>query len=96
MVKTGGIASCFNAMDGKPLYMLKRINNFGSYFASPIAADGKIFVTGENGFVVVLADSPKLQILAKNDMGDTCMATPAVADGRLYIRTKESLFCISK
>ena len=92
----GGIASCFDAKHGAPVYMLKRINNFGNYYASPIAGDGKIFVAGENGFIVVLADSPKLEVLAKNDMGDTCIATPAIADGRLYVRTKESLYCIGK
>jgi outer membrane protein assembly factor BamB len=96
LVKQGGIASCFDAKTGKTVYMLKRINNFGNYYASPVAGDGKIYVTGENGFIVVLADSPKMEILAKNDMGDTCIATPAIADGRLFVRTKETLYCIAK
>lgn len=94
VVKQGGISSCFNAADGKPLWSLKRISNLGNYYASPVAADGKIFVTGENGFIVVLADSPSLEILAKNDMGDSCLATPAIADGRLFVRTKEKLICV--
>src|SRR4029077_10624430 len=58
VVKQGGISSCFDAATGKTVWMLKRINNFGNYYASPVAADGKIFVTAENGFVVVLEDAP--------------------------------------
>ena len=53
------------------------------YLASPVAGDGKIYVTGENGFIVVLSQGPTLNILAKNDMGEPCIATPAIADGRL-------------
>jgi outer membrane protein assembly factor BamB len=51
-------------------------------------------VTGENGVIVVLADEPELKVLAKNDLGETCIATPAIADGRLFIRTRTKLYCI--
>ena len=61
-----------------------------------MAGDGKIYAIGENGFVVVLAQGPKVNVLAKNDMGEPCLATPAIADGRLYIRTREKLYCISE
>ena len=95
VVKSGGIASCFDATDGSTVWDRTRIKNFGDYYASPIAADGKIFLAGRNGFVVVLADGPELKILAKNDLGEEIFATPSVADGRLFIRTRESVFCIS-
>jgi outer membrane protein assembly factor BamB len=75
---------------------MSRIGNLGDYYSSPIAGDGKIYVTGENGFVTVLAQGEKLEVLARNDMGEPCVATPAIADGRLYIRTREKLFCISE
>jgi outer membrane protein assembly factor BamB len=96
VVKRGGISSCFNANTGEQHWYLKRIRNLGEYYASPVAGDGKIYVTGENGFVMVLADEPNLRILAKNDMGDTCIATPAIADGRLFFRTKTALLCVSE
>lgn len=94
VVKRGGLASCFETASGKALWETKRINNLGDYYASPVAGDGKIFVTGENGFVVVLADTPELTVLARNDMGGSCVATPAIANGAIYIRTREKLFCV--
>ncbi len=45
--------------------------------------------------IVVLAAGPELKVLAKNDMGETCIAGPAIADGRLFIRTRTTLFCVS-
>ena len=95
LVKKGGISACFNASTGKTLWPRKRIGNFGNYYASPVAGDGKIYVTGENGFIVVLKQADKQIVLAKNDMGESCIATPAIADGRLFIRTLTKLYCIS-
>jgi outer membrane protein assembly factor BamB len=96
VVKKMGVAASFDIDDGKTLYEQKRIRNLGNYYASPIAGDGKIYVTGENGFVVVLKDAPQLEVLAKNDVGDSCVATPAIADGRLYVRTLNKLYCFAE
>lgn len=95
VVKKGGLSSSFDIATGKAHWELARIRNLGDYYASPVAGDGKIYIVGENGFVVVLAQGPKLEVLAKNDMGEACLATPAIADGRIYIRTREKLYCIS-
>lgn len=96
IVKRGGISSCFDIAKGDTLWKLSRIGNLGDYYSSPIAGDGKIYVTGENGFIVVLAQGEKLEVLARNDMGEPCVATPALADGRIYIRTREKIFCIGE
>ncbi len=96
LVKRGGLSSCFDAATGETLWETRRIDNLGEYYASPIAADGKIYCVAENGFVVVLADGPKLRLLAHNDMGESCVATPAIADGALFIRTREKLYCIAE
>ncbi len=93
IVKKGGLSSSFDAATGKSHWELSRIRNIGDYYASPVAGDGKIFVTGENGFIVVLEQGLKLNILATNDVGESCVATPAIADGRLFVRGRESLFC---
>lgn len=95
LVKSGGMSSCYDAKDGKTLWDRNRLGNFGDYFASPIAADGKVFIAGKNGFVVVLEDGPEMKVLGKNDIGEEIIATPSIADGRLFIRTRESLVCVS-
>jgi outer membrane protein assembly factor BamB len=95
VVKGGGMSSCYDAKDGKTLWDRTRLGNFGDYFASPVAADGKVFIAGKNGFVVVLEDGPELKVLAKNDIGEEIIATPSIADGRLYVRTRENLFCVA-
>ena len=94
LVKGGGIATGFEIGGGKKLWGPKRINNTCEYFASPIYADGKIYIAGENGYMVVLKSSDKLEILAKNDMGEPIVATPAIAGGRMVIRTRGHLYCV--
>lgn len=94
LIKAGGIATCFELGQGKPLFGPERINNAGDYFASPVYGDGKIFVASENGRIVVLKDAPKLEVLSVNDMGDSILGTPAIADGALFIRTRKALLRI--
>lgn len=96
VVKAGGLSSCFDAEKGEAYWERERIRNLGDYYASPITADGKIYVAGRNGFVVVLEDSNGLKVLAKNDLGGEILATPAIADGRLFIRTREKIYCIAE
>ncbi|MHC4877835.1 MAG: outer membrane protein assembly factor BamB family protein [Planctomycetota bacterium] len=94
LIKGGGIATCFETAAGKPLYGPERIQNAGEYFASPVMGDGKIYVAGENGNVVVLQNGPELEVLAVNDLGDSILANPAIADGALFIRTRSKLLRI--
>lgn len=95
LVKSGGMSSCYDAKDGKTLWDRSRLGNFGDYFASPVAADGRVYIAGKNGFVIVLEDGPELKVVGKNDIGEEIIATPAIADGRLFIRTRENLFCVA-
>ena len=95
LIKGGGISTCFEIEKGELLWGPKRIQNECGYFASPVYADGKIFIAGDNGYVVVLENGPELKILAKNDMGEGILGTPAIADGRLFVRTRSRLFCIA-
>ena len=96
VVKKGGISAAFDLSDGKTIWTKKRIRNLGNYYASPIAGDGKIYVTGENGFIIVLKAGETVEVLAKNDMGDSCVATPAISNGHLYIRTLNGIYCVGK
>ena len=95
VVKKGGLSSSFDVSSGETLWQLKRLQNLGDYFGSPVAGDGKIYVPGENGFIVVLSQGTNLEVLARNDMGESTVATPAIADGRIYIRTRNHLYCIA-
>ncbi|REJ72869.1 MAG: serine/threonine protein kinase [Planctomycetota bacterium] len=93
LVKKGGISAAFNLEDGSEVWDRKRINNLGNYYASPVAAGDKIYVAGENGYIVVLEAGPSVEVLSKNDVVDSVVATPAIADNRLYVRTYHSLYC---
>jgi len=94
LVKSGGLSSCYDARNGSTLWERSRIGNFGDYFASPVAVGGKVLLAGRNGFVVVLEDGPTLKVLGKHDLGEEIIATPAIADGRLFVRTRENLICV--
>ena len=96
LIKGGGISTLFETKQGKPLRGPKRIPNNCPHFASPVYGDGKIYVAGENGVIIVLKNSPRYEVLSKNDMGGSILATPAIANGRLFIRTRAKLFCVGR
>ena len=68
-----------------------RIQNRSNYFAFPVVGDGKIYVAGENGVIVVLENSTNYKLLVEHDMGAAILATPAVAAGKLLIRSCSQL-----
>ena len=95
MIKNGGIISCFHAESGKLLYR-ESLGASGTYFSSPIAANGRIYIASRNGIVTVFEAGEKLNILAHNDLDDKIMATPAVVDDKLYIRTARFLYAFGE
>ena len=66
------------------------------YFSSPVAADGKVFIASQAGIVTVLKAGGGQEVLAANELDDECYATPAIAGGRIYIRTRSALYCFGK
>lgn len=95
LVKGGGITTLFDTATGQPLRKPSRIPNASDHFASPIYGDGKIFIAGHNGRIVVLENSSNYEVLARhNEMEESIAGTPAIADGRLFIRTRTQLFAI--
>lgn len=96
LVKKGGISAAVSLKDGSPVWSKKRIGNYGNYYASPIAAGDRIYVPGENGTIVILKAGPQVEVLAKNDLGDSLIATPAIANNRLYVRTLHKLYCFAE
>jgi outer membrane protein assembly factor BamB len=93
MVNDGGIMTALDPKTGHVLAQSRLRGGADSYYASPVAADGKIVVVGESGTAIVLKGDASLTVLAANDLNDRVYATPAIANGRLYIRTRGTLFC---
>lgn len=87
-----GMISCFEARTGKPVYERQRLG--GSFTASPWAYDGKVFCLSEEGTTYVVKAGAEFELLGKNPLGEVALATPAVADGRLFLRTAVALYCI--
>jgi outer membrane protein assembly factor BamB len=96
MVKTGGIVTSLDPETGKLLKQGRARDALGEYYASPVAADGKLFLASEEGKVSVLKAGPEWEVLGVNDLGEEIHATPALSEGRIYVRTRSSLYCFGK
>jgi FOG: WD40-like repeat len=90
-----GIVYCLDAKTGKEIYGGKRIKP-GTYSASPVLADGKIYITSEDGVTTVLKAGPEFEILAENNMNEYTLSTIAVSDGQLFLRTDKYLYAIGQ
>ena len=90
-----GIVYCLNAKTGAEVYGGKRIKP-ATYSASPTLADGKIYITSEDGVTSVIKAGPEFEVLAENNVNDYCLSTIAVSDGQLFLRTSQALWCIGK
>ena len=93
IVNDGGIVTALEPSSGKVAGQRRLQKAVDAYYASPVAGDGKIFLVSESGNVAVLKAGAALESLAVNDLGDPAYATPAIADGRLYVRTRGALYC---
>ena len=67
----------------------------GASWSSMVLAEGRLYAVDKQGATVVLRASPKFEVLAKNALGETTMASPAVSEGEVFVRTHENLYCIS-
>jgi outer membrane protein assembly factor BamB len=88
-----GVVSCYDLASGHPNWR-QRVG--GDFHSSPIRIGNRILAASMKGEVVVLAADRKYQLLARNALNEPCHATPAVADGRLYLRTETSLICVGE
>ncbi len=96
LVKDGGILAAVDAATGEPHKTGRLSGAMGKYFASPVAADGKIYFLDETGVVTVIEAGPDWRILHSWDSGEGGNATPAIVDGRIYLRTHENLYCFGE
>ena len=91
-VKTGGLFSCLDAKNGKPI-KVGRLPDNGNYYSSPVAGDGKIYLLSERGTATVIRAGRDWQVLATSEFEETVYATPAIADGKIFLRTAGHLYC---
>jgi len=89
--QNGGIVSCRVANTGELVYS-GRLGELGYYYSSPVAADNKVYIASADGGVVVLDAGVELKILARNKLDGAILATPALVDGKIYVRTESHLY----
>lgn len=92
LIKNGGILTTFDASTGEVTKASRLTGAIGAYSASPVAADGKVYLASEEGKVAVVKAGREWEILAMNELDEPCFATPALVDGQIYLRTGSALY----
>jgi outer membrane protein assembly factor BamB len=95
VVNDRGIMWCLDATTGKEIYGKQRLRP-STYSGSFTLADGKLYITNEDGLTTVLRAGPKFEILAENNFDDYSLSSPAVSEGQIFIRTTSGLWAIGK
>jgi outer membrane protein assembly factor BamB len=96
VAQDGGRVTCFNAKSGEKFYEQERVGADGDYYASPVAANGHLYLCSGKGMVTVIEAADSLQVKARNAVGEAIYATPAIADDKLYIRSERHLWAFGK
>ena len=91
-----GILSAFDATSGRPHYQAQRIDGIPEVYSSPVAAQGRVYITGRDGTTVVLRHGSTLEVLARNTLDDGFDASAALVDGHIYLRGYRYLYDISE
>lgn len=94
MINDKGVLTTLHPKTGEAYKQARLRGVSDDYYASPVAADGKVFFASHKGVVAVLKAGPDQELLAANNFDDEIFATPAIADSRIYIRTRSALYCI--
>jgi outer membrane protein assembly factor BamB len=90
-----GIVWCLDAKTGEEIYGGQRMKP-AIYSSSPVLADGKIYISNEEGLTTVLRAGPKFEILAENEFGEYMLSSPAISDGQMFLRTEAAVYSIGK
>ena len=90
-----GVLTAYDVRTGQRVYQ-DRVGMGGSFSASPVAADGKLYISSEDGDVFVVRAGPKYELLGSNPMGEVIMATPAIASGTIFIRGVKQVVAIAQ
>lgn len=91
-----GILTCYNAQTGEQAYRVRLAEQNEAYSASPVAADGRLYFTAEPGVIHVVKAGPIFEKLETNEIGEPCLATPAITAGMLIVRTSKHVWGIAE
>jgi outer membrane protein assembly factor BamB len=91
-----GYLNCYEARTGKSVYKKKKLGERNTITASPVAADGRIYIQTEGGECYVIKPGPQFEILAVNKLDEIFCASPAVSASRIFLRGRKNLYCIGK
>ena len=91
-----GFVTCHDATTGKEIYGRQKLPRGATFTSSPWAYNNLIFFLSEDGVTYVIGKEPPFKIVHTNDLGEMCMASPAVAQGKLLLSTASKLYCIGK
>jgi outer membrane protein assembly factor BamB len=95
VVNDRGVTFCLDAKTGTTIYGPERLKP-ATYSSSPVLADGKLYISNEDGLTSVIKAGPKFEVLSENALNDYCLSSPAISDGQIFIRTTGFLYCIGK
>jgi outer membrane protein assembly factor BamB len=95
LINDRGIMWCLDAKTGQQIYGRQRVRP-ATYSGSPVLADGKIYITDEDGVTSVVQAGPTFALLAENDLGEYTLSSPAVSEGQIFIRTDSFLYAIGQ
>ena len=90
------ILSCYNARTGEPFYIRQRLKGLSDVYASPVAAQGRVYIAGRNGVTLVIKHGPKYEVLSQNKLNDRFDASPVIVGKDIYLRGYDNLYCISQ
>ena len=93
IVNDRGIVWCLDAKTGKEIWGPQRIQH-GTYSASPVLADGKIYITNEDGITTVFRAGPNFEPIAENNLDEYTLSSVAISGGQIFLRTEQALYCI--
>ncbi|NOT59241.1 MAG: PQQ-binding-like beta-propeller repeat protein [Acidobacteria bacterium] len=96
MVNDSGILISFDPATGKVIKQGRLKGAIDKYFASPVGADGKVFLVSQDGTMSIVSAQGEWEVLQVNTLGEEVFATPAPLDGKLYVRTQKTLYCFGK
>jgi outer membrane protein assembly factor BamB len=90
-----GVLSAYDPQTGKRAFR-GRVGTGGAFSASPVGADGRLYIASEDGEVYVISATPDMKQIARNDMKEVIMATPAISDGLIVIKTMGHLYAVGQ